>query len=50
MIVFNGLDLIGLVIMAVVLVICGIVFVIDRIACAVHNRRQRRIEEDEKGD
>ena len=45
MIVFNGMDLIGLAIMAVLLVICGIILVIDRIACAVKKRQQKRIDE-----
>jgi len=45
MIVFNGLDLIGLAIMAALLVICGIILVIDRIAYAVKKRQQKRIDE-----
>lgn len=45
MIVFDGLELIGLAIMAVALVICGIVLVIDRIAYAVKKRQQKRIDE-----
>ncbi len=45
MIVFNGMDLIGLAIMAVLLVICGIILVIDRIAYAVKKRQQKRIDE-----
>lgn len=45
MIVFNGLELIGLAIMAALLIICGIIFVIDRIACAVKKRQQKRIDE-----
>ena len=45
MIVFDGLDLIGLAIMAVLLVICGIILVIDRIAYAVKKRQQKRIND-----
>ncbi len=45
MIVFNGMHLIGLAIMAVLLVICGIILVIDRIACFVKKRQQKRIDE-----
>lgn len=44
MIVFNGMDLIVLVIMTALLVICGIILVIDRIACAVKKRQQKRID------
>ena len=45
MIVFNGMDLIGLSIMAVLLVICGIILVIDRIAYAVKKHQQKRIND-----
>ena len=45
MIVFDGLELIGLAIMAVLLVICGIILVIDRIAYAVKKRQQKRIDD-----
>lgn len=45
MIVFNGLELIGLAIMLGLLAICGIILVIDRIACAVKRRQQKRIDE-----
>jgi hypothetical protein len=45
MIVFDGLKLIGLAVMAVPFVICGIVILIDRIACAVHKWQQKRIDE-----
>ena len=45
MIVFDGLELIGLAIMAVALVICGIALVIDRIAYAVKKRQQKRIDD-----
>ena len=45
MIVFDGLELIGLAIMAVLLVICGIILVIDRIAYAVKKRQQKRIND-----
>ena len=48
MIVFNGMDLIGLAIMAALLVICGIILVIDRIAYAVKKRQQKRIDEEFK--
>ena len=44
MIVFDGLKLIGLAIMAVLLVVCGIILVIDRIAYAVKKRQQKRID------
>lgn len=45
MIVFDGLKLIGLAVMLVLLVICGIILVIDRIAYAVKKRQQKRIDE-----
>ena len=45
MIVFDGLKLIGLAIMAVLLFICGIILVVDRIAYAVKKRQQKRIDE-----
>ena len=45
MIVFNGLELIGLAVTAVLLVICGIILVIDRIAYAVKKRKQKRIDD-----
>ena len=45
MIVFDGLKLIGLAVMLVLLVICGIILVIDRIAYAVKKRHQKRIDE-----
>ena len=45
MIVFNGMDLIILAIGAVLLVICGIILVIDRIAYSVKKRQQKRIDE-----
>ena len=45
MIVFDGLELIGLAIMAVALVICGIALAIDRIAYAVKKRQQKRIDD-----
>ena len=45
MIVFNGMDLIGLAVMLVPLVICGIIIVIDRIAYAVKKRQQKRIDD-----
>lgn len=45
MIVFNGMHLIGLAIMAVLLVICGIILVIDRIAYALKKRQQKRIND-----
>lgn len=45
MIVFDGLKLIGLAVMAVLLVICGIIIVIDRIAYAVKKRQQKRIDD-----
>lgn len=42
MIVFNGMHLIGLAIMTVLLVICGIILVIDRIVYAMKKRQQRK--------
>lgn len=45
MIVFDGLELIGLAVMAVLLVICGIIIVVDRIAYAVKKRQQKHIDE-----
>lgn len=48
MIVFNGMHLIGLAIMAVLLVICGIILVIDRIAYAMKKRQQKRINDSFK--
>lgn len=48
MIVFDGLELIGLAVMAVLLVICGILLVIDRIAYAVKKRQQKRINDSFK--
>jgi len=45
MIVFDELELIGLAIMAVLLVICGIILVIDRIAYAVKKRQQKQIND-----
>lgn len=45
MIVFNGMDLIWLAIGAVLLILCGIVLVIDRIAYAIKKRQQKRIDD-----
>jgi hypothetical protein len=45
MIIFDGLELIGLAVMAVLLVICGIILFIDRIAYAVKKRQQKRIND-----
>ena len=42
MIVFNGMHLIGLAIMTVLLVICGIILIIDRIVYAMKKRQQRK--------
>ena len=42
MIVFDGIDLIWLAIMALPFLICGIIHVFDRIACAVTKRQQKR--------
>ena len=50
MVVFNGMDLIGLAIMAVLLVICGVILVVDRIAYAVKKRQQKRINDAFKGE
>ena len=44
MVVFDGFKLIGLAVMAALLVICGIILVIDRIAYAVKKRQQKRID------
>ena len=45
MIVFNGMDLIIIAIGAVLLAICGIILVFDRIACSLRKRQQRKIDE-----
>lgn len=45
MIVFNGMDLIGLTVMVALLIICGIILAIDRIAYAMKKRQQKRIGE-----
>lgn len=45
MIIFDGFKLIGLAIMAMPLVICCIIRVIDRIAYAVMKRQQKRIND-----
>ena len=45
MIVFDGLELIGIAIMSVLLIVCGIMLVIDRIAYAGKKRQQKRIDE-----
>lgn len=50
MIVFDGLELIGLAVVAVLLVICGIIIVIDRIVYAVKKRQQKRIDDAFKED
>ena len=50
MIVFNGLELIGLTIMAVLLVICDFILVIDRIAYAMKKRQQKHIDDAYKED
>ena len=50
MIVFNGMDLIILAVGAVLLVICGIILVVDRIAYAVKKRQQKRIDDAFKED
>ena len=50
MIVFDGLKLIGLAVMAVLLVIFGIVYVFDRIAYAVKKRQQKRINDAYKAE
>lgn len=42
MIVFNGFKLIGLAVMAVILIICIIVTIIDRIICSVKKRKDRK--------
>lgn len=45
MIVFDGMELIGLAFCAVLLVILGILFVIDRIAYAIEKHQQKRIDD-----
>lgn len=45
MIIFNGFDLISLAVMVVLLVICGVILVIERIAYNIKKRQQRRIDE-----
>ena len=45
MVVFDGFKLIGLAIMVALLIICGIIFVIDRIVYAVKKRQQKRIDD-----
>ena len=50
MIIFDGFKLIGLAVIAVLLVICGIILVIDRIAYAVKKRQQKRINDAFKED
>ena len=50
MIVFDGLELIGLAIMVFLLIICGVVLVIDRIVYAVRKRQQARIDRAYKED
>lgn len=45
MIVFDGMELIGIAFCAVLLVIFGILFVIDRIACAIKKHQQKRIDD-----
>jgi len=45
MIVFNGMDLIGLAVLATLLVICGIILAVDRVAYAVKKRQQERIND-----
>ena len=50
MIVFDGMELIGLAFCAVLLVVLGILFVIDRIACALKKHQQKRIDDAFKED
>lgn len=50
MIVIDAMDLAILAIGAVLLGICGIVILIDRVVCAVHKWQQRRIDEAYKED
>ena len=45
MIIFDGFKLIGIAILGVLLFICAIILVIDRIAYAVKKRQQKRIDE-----
>lgn len=45
MIVFDGLELIELAVIAGLLVICGIILVIDRIVYTVKKRQQKRIDD-----
>lgn len=44
-VVFDGLELIGLAVMAGLFVIFGIALVIDRIAAVVKKRQQKRIDD-----
>lgn len=44
MIVFNGFKLIGLAVMIVILVLCIIVNIIDRIICTIKKHQQSRID------
>ena len=50
MIVFDGLKLIGLAVMLALLIICGIILVIDRMAYIVKKRQQKRIDDSFKED
>ena len=45
MIVFDGFKLIGLAVMVVLFIICGIILVVDRIAYAVKKYQQKRIDD-----
>ena len=50
MIVFDGMDLIAIAILAAVFVICVIVIGIERIADAVKERRQKRTDREGASD
>lgn len=45
MIIFDGFKLIGLAVMVLLLVICGIILIIDRIASADKKHLHRRIDD-----
>ncbi len=45
MIVFDGMELIGIAFCVVLLIVFGILSVIDSIACAIKKRQQKRIDD-----
>lgn len=50
MVIFDGFDLIILAIGAALLIICGVFLVVERISCAVKNRRQKRNNMNRRAD